>query len=151
MTHDELCERGLKWLARNHPVVVSELKSGANEIPDVIGFRVGVSTLIECKTSRSDFLKGQKKYFRHQPQMGMGYKRFYLCPPGIIKPDDLEKSGWGLLYCHKRSIKIIKESKRFLKRNHRDEIYLLMSCLRREQQPEEYLPKKYRKKIKYYK
>ena len=36
----------------------------------------------------------------------MGAWRFYLCPPGVIQPDDLPE-GWGLLHAHPKTIKKI--------------------------------------------
>jgi hypothetical protein len=69
-------------------------KSG--EQPDCIGFRSGVSCLIECKTSRSDFLADRKKRFRVDPNLGMGDWRFMLVPKGLITTEELP-DGWGLL------------------------------------------------------
>ncbi|MGE4843313.1 hypothetical protein EDF88_4469 [Buttiauxella sp. BIGb0552] len=71
--------------------------SVSGELPDALGFRNGVSCLIEVKCSRADFLADRKKNFRIHPEMGMGDWRFYLCEPDIITPDDLPP-GWGLLY-----------------------------------------------------
>lgn len=108
MTHDDLCLRAEKWL-RNHigcGVTFSDRFQAAThngEQPDAIGWRDGLSFLIECKISRSDFLADRKKRFRVEPELGMGDWRFYMCPPGMIKPDELP-AGWGLLYCHPRKI-----------------------------------------------
>lgn len=96
MTHKELVEIGYKWLLKNAGVGVAfkELKSIDGEIPDVIGFGSWQSILIECKVSRSDFLQDKKKPHR---QKGMGNWRFFLCPKGLIKKDELPKK-WGLIY-----------------------------------------------------
>jgi hypothetical protein len=74
------------------------------ECPDAMGFRSNVSFLIEVKVSRSDFLADAKKEFRKNPLKGMGDWRFYLCPPGIIKVEDLPE-GWGLLYFDGKRVK----------------------------------------------
>lgn len=70
----------------------------SGERPDAIGWRDGISILIECKASHADFLADRKKPFRAETdnQQGMGDWRFYLCPPEIIKPEELPE-GWGLL------------------------------------------------------
>lgn len=99
MTHDELAEIASNWLKKRCGVVFKEMKSNTlhGEIPDVIGFKSHESTLIECKVSRSDFLKDKKNIFRINPDIGMGDFRFYCCPNGVITKDDLPKN-WGLLY-----------------------------------------------------
>lgn len=65
------------------------------EQPDVIAFRSGISLLLEAKTSRSDFHADWKKAFR-APGEGMGNWRFFITPPGLLKPTD-DLRGWGLL------------------------------------------------------
>ena len=106
MTHHELVERAKRWLARRSGVVVGEVRSFAGESPDAIGYNHLNSTLIECKTSRKDFLKDKKKAWRIHPEMGMGTYRYYLCPPGIINPSDLPRN-WGLLWVYPKTIKTI--------------------------------------------
>ncbi|MCX8596782.1 hypothetical protein J3U31_02710 [Gilliamella sp. B3486] len=110
LNHNELCLIADKFLKRNGFGVVFHDRYqaciGTGEKPDAIGFRNNVSLLIECKTSRSDFLADKKKTFRINPNLGMGDWRFYLCPPDLIKIDDLP-IGWGLLYaCGNRVRKI---------------------------------------------
>eukprot|EP01042_Synura_sphagnicola_P029004 gene29004-37406_t len=94
---------GERWLKRQgFSVVASELVSGgANEQPDVIGFRSNCSAVIEAKASRSDFLADRNK--PHRGEGGMGVYRFYICPEGIIRSDDLPK-GWGLLHVVGRKV-----------------------------------------------
>lgn len=108
LTHKDLVEVAYRW-ALNHGcgVALKELYTNCcnGEYPDVIGFcSWGESTLIECKTSRSDFLADQKKLFRKKPELGMGFKRFYCCPTDIIKINDLPQN-WGLIYVneHKKA------------------------------------------------
>jgi len=99
--HDNLCLLAEKWLKRlNCKVTFHDgfrATTTNGEFPDAIGWRDGLSILIEVKTSRSDFLADKKKSFRSSPEKGMGDWRFYLCPEGVIKPEDLP-AGWGLLY-----------------------------------------------------
>jgi len=77
-THKKLVEIAYRWLLNNGGVGVAfkELKSSADEIPDVIGFDSWHSILIEVKVSRSDFLSDKKKSHRSK---GMGNWRFYCC------------------------------------------------------------------------
>lgn len=100
MNHDDLCDIGYRFLKRNgfgvafHDKFRALVPSG--EQPDAMGFRNGTSCLIECKTSRSDFLADRKKRFRKDPSIGMGDWRFYLTPKGLITAFELP-AGWGLL------------------------------------------------------
>ena len=110
LTHAKLVAKGVKWLRGqggkqwSSPIVCGELVAMGIEIPDVIGFSSGGgSSLIECKTSKSDFKRDKKKMFRSVPQMGMGKYRFYMCPTGLIEKDDLPDS-WGLLYVNEKGI-----------------------------------------------
>lgn len=100
LTHDELCLKAEKFLKSNGFGVVFHDKFKAytahGEQPDCLGFRSGVSCLIECKTSRADFLADRKKRFRIDPQKGMGDWRFMLTPKGLITVNELP-AGWGLL------------------------------------------------------
>lgn len=107
-THTDLCQMAVRWLKRQGcGVVITEMSSHASEEPDAIGWKYGVSALVECKVSRSDFLKDKKKLHRMASDLGMGCWRFYLCPPDIIKEKDLPE-GWGLLYAHnKRKIEVV--------------------------------------------
>jgi hypothetical protein len=99
VTHADLVKIAEKWLlgTRKCSFVFTELACIAtSEIPDAIGFRDGHSILVECKTSRSDFLADGKKYFRRNPDMGVGSYRFFMAPQGIISTQDLPQ-GWGLV------------------------------------------------------
>lgn len=98
ITHKQLVEIAYRWILKSGGMSIAfkELTSLAREIPDVIGFNGWESAVIECKVSRSDFLRDQKKAHRTGGK-GMGNWRFYCCPHGLIKPEDLPK-GWGLIY-----------------------------------------------------
>ncbi len=112
MTHADLCSIAVKWLKRANSaggpgchVAVSECRSGwSGEIPDAIGFRAAGSLddgsiVIECKTSRSDFLADRKK--AHRANGGCGNWRYFMAPDGIISPDELPER-WGLLTVNSR-------------------------------------------------
>lgn len=104
--HRKLVEAAYKWVLKSGGcgVAFKELNSLARngEYPDVIGFSSwSRSVLIECKISRSDFFADSKKLFRQNPEMGMGCKRFYACPSGLLKVDDI-KNGWGLIYINEK-------------------------------------------------
>lgn len=98
LTHAELVALAERWLWRQGcGVVLREFSTIATaEIPDAIGWRIGVSILIECKASRADFLADRRKPFRANPEEGVGDWRFYLTPQGLVRPDELPE-GWGLL------------------------------------------------------
>ena len=148
MTHTELVKRACQWLkgSRNCSVVIDELVccNSSGETPDAIGFTAWKSILVECKSSREDFLKDKKKLFRITPSEGMGDYRFYMCPPNVIKIEDLP-DGWGLLYAEKgKRIKQIyvfdgqinhHKVKKF-ETNLHDERTLLVSKIRRLLQAE---------------
>ena len=98
MTHEKLVERAVGWLrAYGCGVVLSEQSCASGETPDAIGWkRACHSVLVECKLSRQDFLADSEKSCRRAPKTGMGCERFYLAPPGMLKPGELPP-GWGLL------------------------------------------------------
>lgn len=102
MTHKELVKIAERWLltAKGCAFSFAEFEFGTanGEWPDAFGFRSTLDTvLVECKATRADFLSDKKKRFRRNPHMGMGKYRFYMCPKGLIQPDELPK-GWGLVW-----------------------------------------------------
>lgn len=101
--HQQLVSMGERWLKKQgFSVVASELVAGgANEQADVIGFRSNCSAVVEAKASRADFLADRSK--PHRCKGGMGVYRFYLCPEGIIRPEDIP-NGWGLLHAVGRKV-----------------------------------------------
>lgn len=101
-SHASLVTRAHKWLdSIGCGIALTEFSTsnGTGEIPDAIGWRSGVSILVEAKTSRGDFLADKMKPFRIAPELGVGDWRFILCPPNVVRVDDLP-TGWGLLYAH---------------------------------------------------
>lgn len=103
--HDLLTSLGAKWLKKQgFAVIATEITaSGSREQPDVIGFRSNCSAIIEAKVSRSDFLADRRKPERAIQGKGLGVYRFYLCPEGVIAPDDLPPK-WGLLHARGRLV-----------------------------------------------
>jgi len=140
-THVQPVEIARKWLSKqlHCGYVVTEVTSSAGEIPDALGLRADYTVLVECKVSRNDFLADKKKLFRQSYEDGMGDFRFYLCPVGMIKEDDLPQ-GWGLLYWDGKKVaqivgpsgNIWSRQKNFIFTKNRDKEYrLIYSCLRR--------------------
>lgn len=107
--HQGLTNKAVAWLRKSNSagghgcqVVVSEAWSGWDgEKPDAIGWRSCVhddgTVLVEVKVSRADFLADARKPHRANPSEGMGKWRYYLCPEGLIQPDELPPR-WGLLW-----------------------------------------------------
>ncbi|NAX44820.1 MULTISPECIES: hypothetical protein [unclassified Vibrio] len=103
--HDELCRRSAQFLKNNgFNVVFDDRFAPTSEQPDAFGISGTSTCLIEVKVSRSDFLADSKKWFRQEPEKGMGDWRFYLCPKGLISVDELPH-GWGLLYATEKQIR----------------------------------------------
>ena len=76
MTHNELIQRGAKWLKSNHyskyrfPVILTDYHCFSDERPDIIGFAKSSSIVIECKVSLSDFKADLKKPHRQYVNKG---------------------------------------------------------------------------------
>jgi hypothetical protein len=143
LTHSDLVACAVSWLSKPYApskgegghtacaVVIGELVSSSLEIPDAIGWHSGLTTLVECKVSRSDFFADRKKWFRSQPEMGLGFHRYYMAPKGLIKEEELP-DGWGLIeVSDKLKTRVIKASSRWTQRRIEAEVYLLLSLLRR--------------------
>lgn len=99
VTHTQLVNIAALYMSKRLPVVLPEFFSFNTELPDVIGFKDDFSVVYEIKVSRSDFLGDAKKSFRRRPEKGMGDRRYYVVPKGMVSPDELP-SGWGLLYLY---------------------------------------------------
>ncbi len=132
MTHDELVIRAVRWLAgtKRCGLVVDELVTSASETPDAIGWRYGgvFSILVECKVSVSDFHADKRKMHR-KTGPGMGWERWYMTPPGLLKPEMIPE-GWGLVEADKRCMVVVKAPQRH-ERDLRSELRMLYSaCLR---------------------
>lgn len=130
MTHTECVEAAAQYIGKRCPVTLPEFFSWNAELPDVIGFNRDRSLLVECKVSRSDFLSDKKKHFRIFPDQGMGDYRYYCCPKGMIKKEELPE-GWGLLYVYPSGhVRQIVESQ-WHDKNLKAEHYLLFYYARR--------------------
>lgn len=101
------------------------------EKPDAFGFSCGSTQLIEVKLSRSDFFTDQKKYWRKNRDKGIGRFRSYLCPVGLISPEEVPENR-GLLYFNNEGIitSIVKPKLQIP--DHMQELALITSILRRE-------------------
>lgn len=134
-THDRMVNLARCWLASRHPVVTTELSSGSQESPDAIGWRGGVSTLVECKASRSDYYADKHKSFRRNPTYGIGNYRYFLATGNLINPERLP-ANWGLLTPNGRGLRVVKKAA-YVEANYTAERIILMSIIRRigQQQP----------------
>ena len=131
--HSTLVAMGVRWLSRQSSVVLYEFAATADENPDVIGWASGASSvLIECKLNRSDFLRDAEKPFRKNPRVGMGQRRYYLCPPNTIQVKDLPPK-WGLLWAAKGEVVVQREARGHAQRNLAAEVKFLSAMLRRAQ------------------
>ena len=104
--HAQLVARAEEWLRYKYgcAIILSEQSCASGEVPDVIGWKnMCQSVLVECKVSRSDFLADANKPFRLRPEEGLGGKRFYMAPAGMIAGEDLPEY-WGLLECKGREV-----------------------------------------------
>ena len=104
MNHEDLIKIAKKWLWKSCIIVVTEMKlpSGEGETVDVIGWDdCGWSIVVECKITRADFLRERKKRHHKEKEGGMGNKKYFLVPKGLITTDELPGGG-GLLECMDR-------------------------------------------------
>ena len=86
---------------------------------------------ILLETSRADFHADKKKSFRRMESMGVGDKRYFAVPKGLIQPSEVPE-GWGLLYLEKYCVReivkpVVKEA------NKNSECTMLISAIRRLQ------------------
>lgn len=119
--HYELCKLGAKLIrSRKNPTLpydrpclyaTVELVCMGAELTDVWGTTGDCTVIIEVKTSRADFLADKRKYARskvaEELKHQIGNYRYYLCPEGVIKEDDLPDN-WGLLVYDGKKVHRIK-------------------------------------------
>jgi len=130
-THSLLVDQAARWLARKgHSVVITEMSHGGGETADAIGWRGGISTLIECKASRADFFADRHKMFRRMPERGMGGWRYYCAPAGLLKPSELPEN-WGLLELGATILRETAKPQWIGEHSASHEVGLLVSALRR--------------------
>jgi hypothetical protein len=135
MTHAQMVDLAVDWLRHYRcGVVLSEQVCASGEAPDAIGWKGKCrSVLVECKTSRADFLADRGKPFRQNPEIALGCEHFYMAPAGLIVPEELP-SGWGLLECLGRKVEIrVKPARHSLRTpaGMEYEMNLLLASLRR--------------------
>ncbi len=142
-THDALVRAGRRFLVikggftgyadKQLPcqVVITEMAGSHSEIPDVLGWYWGVTTLLEAKTSYADFQADAKKRFRSDPEQGMGVFRAYITPAGLI-PESALPDGWGLIEVLSLRRTVVRVAPRaFTTRNKDAEFGVLFSMVRR--------------------
>lgn len=89
--------------------VFSEFVASALERPDVIGWYYGMSMVVECKRTRADFLADRGKPHMFDATSGMGRRRYYVVPEGLVTVDEVP--AWcGLAYAKGRTIVTVKEA-----------------------------------------
>lgn len=135
VTHAELVQRAVRWISKSQGcgVYFAELSTYASSIPDVIAWKWGggICHLVECKTSRSDFLRDEKKGHRRRGKTP-GSRRWYFTPPGLLRPEEVEAIGWGLVEVHAKSCRVVVDAPHVVEgRDRKEEIALLFSACRR--------------------
>lgn len=138
MTHRELClfaaqkiRTGIHWdVPKCTYSIVEPFSFCSYEQPDVFAWNYWTTVMIECKVSHADFLSDLKKPFRSEPERGIGRHRFYCCPDGIIKEEEVP-IGYGLLYVVDGKMKMIRKSERFERHNVNGEIGIVTSIVKR--------------------
>lgn len=139
-THEQLETAGARWLAKvgywwSCKRIAIEPASPGSERPDVIGFAYGNTHVIECKTSRADFLRDFRKKWRTEGKKPMGACRWWLCEEGLITFDDLAGSDDGLLWITAGgNIKVIRYAAQRAdeERNIVGEFHILYTLLNKE-------------------
>ena len=138
MTHRELCllaakkiRTAIDWDVPKCPYSIVEPFSFCSyEQPDVFAWCYWTTVMIECKVSHADFLADLKKPFRLKPESGIGRHRYYCCPEGIIKAEEVPE-GFGLLYAIDGRLKLIKKAVPFDRHNQNGEIGIVTSIVKR--------------------
>jgi hypothetical protein len=109
MEADYVTNKAVSLLKKLHGIVfVTKEFGGAvrDERPDALLFNSSGTFLVETKVTRQDFLNDRKKTFRAEPSQGVGKYRYYACPEGLIKPEELPER-WGLIYVRDKNKRAI--------------------------------------------
>jgi hypothetical protein len=134
MTHARLVAMAEAWLRRSRcGIVLSEQGCSSGEMPDAIGWKGrNHSIVIECKSSRADFLADASKPWRRDAAIALGCERYYAAPKALLKAGEMP-AGWGLLEVQGRDLKVVKKSSRKLRQSEglMNEMNLLLASLRR--------------------
>lgn len=102
--HREIAVKATRLLMRLHSCQIAAVEytgGWCGENVDGCAFNSDGMFLVEAKVSRADFLADAKKPFRRDPATGVGKYRYYACPEGLIKPEELPPR-WGLIYVNQR-------------------------------------------------
>jgi hypothetical protein len=140
--HYQLCCLGAKFLKSRknaepwempNKYIAVEIVSLTAENPDIWATNGYQTTLVEVKTSHSDFIADKKKWCRSSAaeiaDKQLGNYRYYLCPEGIINIDEVPEK-WGLLVYDGK--KIIKVKNAIYQKSSTDgELTILCSIMRR--------------------
>lgn len=108
MTHAELVERAVRWLAnsRGCDVVLREQAHGmCSEIPDAIGWAPGVCVVVEAKVSLVD-LRADRGKQCHRNGEALGDERWILTAPGVVLPTQVPY-GHGLIEAHANVVRVV--------------------------------------------
>lgn len=108
LNHSELVQRAVAWLKRNGCRVIlhDPFRTPLSEQPDAIGWRDGLSIVVEAKTSLADFRVDAAKPWRIDPEIGMGDWRFFIAQAGLLDGVELP-TGWGLIECAGRGARVV--------------------------------------------
>lgn len=153
--HYQLCVEAGKWLHRRkydynkcqtkecrkpefcrvcqpYKYVAVEINTYGVEQTDVWGWNGYLTSIIEVKTSHADFLNDKKKLCRQDTYKDLqcGNLRWYLCPEGVIKPEELPEN-WGLLYWNGKKISHVVAPKH-IDCSYKGDMFVIYSILRRE-------------------
>lgn len=110
MTHTELVNRAANWLRgqKCQCVLSGPNRWNVPEIPDAIGWRYGVSMMVECKSLYADFRADARKPWRTGQQAALGTVRYYMAPKDLAeKIHDMIPPKWGLLVALPRTVKVV--------------------------------------------
>lgn len=153
--HYQLCVEGGKWLRRRkfdykrcqgkacrkpefcrvcraYKYVAVEINTYGAEQTDVWCWCGDLTAVIEVKTSHADFVNDGKKKCRSEEYKDLqcGNLRWYLCPEGVIKAEELP-DGWGLLYWNGREVYHVAAPK-YVECTYKGDMRVIYSILRRE-------------------
>lgn len=111
MKHKELVVQAERWLrgARRCSAVLTRFAAtGVYEVPDVIGWRGKESTRVECRTTRRAVMLEARRLARRGGRDAVGGQRYFLVPPRTVDAAEVPE-GWGLLECHPRIIRVVRD------------------------------------------
>lgn len=95
MDHRKLVKAAERWLITSkgcNPVFCEKGSRGCQEIPDAIGWTCEGSIVVECKTSKADFIANSKK------TLTLGNERYFLMENSLYEQvKDIVPDGWGIL------------------------------------------------------